>query len=425
MRSFLAILGIALLAAILPAGGAPPTDADMLAPFPHPRGYVCYRAPSPITIDGDPKEAAWEAAPWSDAFVDIEGDRQPKPRFRTRVKMLWDDEALYIAAELEEPHVWATLKEHDAVIFHDPDFEVFLDPDADNHLYGELELNALNTTWDLLLTKPYKDGGKAVNAWEITGLKTAVKVNGTPNDPRDNDTGWTVEIKWPWKGLKELSGVAMPPKDGEQWRINFSRVEWDTEIADGKYRKVKGKPEHNWVWSPQGVIDMHRPERWGYLQFSTAQARHRRVPPRPRVEPSRPLAPGVLRRARLSREKRQVHYSSDRPRPEGGQFTFAGGDAKRLRGIAAQTGRGAGTVDDHPGRPRPEGVRKAKARPREGGPSRSGVATHFFFFLKTSSFLSLSSSSIASSVSFLMVTTSSMFWSMTLIFTVSLVFSTL
>ena len=29
----------------------------------------------------------------------------------------------------------------------------------------------LNTTWDLLLTKPYKDGGHAVNAWEITGLK--------------------------------------------------------------------------------------------------------------------------------------------------------------------------------------------------------------------------------------------------------------
>ena len=27
-------------------------------------------------------------------------------------------------------------------------------------------------------------------------------------------------------------------------------------------------PEHNWVWSPQGVINMHYPERWGYLQFS-------------------------------------------------------------------------------------------------------------------------------------------------------------
>ena len=65
--------------------------------------------------------------------------------------MLWDDDYLYIAAELEEPHVWATLTQHDAVIFHDNDFEVFLNPEGDSHLYAELELNALNTTWDLLL----------------------------------------------------------------------------------------------------------------------------------------------------------------------------------------------------------------------------------------------------------------------------------
>ncbi len=238
---------------------------------PHPKGYVCYRAATPIAIDGKLDDPAWAAAPWSDPFADIEGDKKPKPRFRTRVKMLWDDEALYIAAELEEPHVWATLAEHDSVIFRDNDFEVFLDPDGDNHLYAELELNAKNTTWDLLLTKPYKDGGRAVNAWEVTGLKTAVHVDGTLNDPSDTDKGWTVEIRWPWAGLKELTAVPVPPRDGDRWRVNFSRVEWDTDVVGGKYRKVAGRPEHNWVWSPQGVIDMHRPERWGYVQFSTAK----------------------------------------------------------------------------------------------------------------------------------------------------------
>jgi hypothetical protein len=235
-----------------------------------PRGYVCYRAPSPITIDGKLDDAAWQAAPWSEWFVDIEGDKKPAPRLRTRMKMLWDDECLYIAAELEEPHVWATLTKHDSVIFHDNDFEVFLDPDGDNHVYGELEINALNTTWDLLLTKPYRDGGRAIDDWEISGLRTAVHVDGTLNDPRDRDRGWTVEIAWPWKGMRQLASRPMPPFHGDQWRINFSRVEWDVDIIDGKYRKVPGRPEHNWVWSPQHVIDMHRPEQWGYVQFSTA-----------------------------------------------------------------------------------------------------------------------------------------------------------
>jgi hypothetical protein len=239
-------------------------------PFIEPKGYVCYRAPSPITIDGKLDDEAWKAAPWTDDFIDIEGDKKPKPRHRTCVKMLWDDTYLYIGAELVEPHVWGTLKEHDSVIFHDNDFEVFIDPDGDNHLYAELEINALNTTWDLLLTKPYKDGGRAINAWEIPGLKTAVHVDGTLNDPRDVDKGWSVEIAWPLKNLGELA-PGSAPKDGEQWRINFSRVEWQHEVIDGKYRKVQGKSEDNWVWSPQGVIDMHRPERWGVLQFSTAR----------------------------------------------------------------------------------------------------------------------------------------------------------
>jgi len=261
------LVGLALSAAV----AAPPTDAEMTGPFPHPRGYVCHRATSPVTIDGRLTDPAWADAPWTEPFVDIEGDKQPKPRFRTRVKMLWDDAALYIAAELEEPHVWATLTEHDAVIFYDNDFEVFLDPDGDSHLYAELELNARNTTWDLLLTKPYKDKGHAINAWEIAGLKTAVHVDGTLNDPRDTDRGWTLEIRWPWAGLKELTGVPVPPRDADRWRINFSRVEWDVAVVGGKYVKVLDRPEHNWVWSPQGVIDMHRPERWGYLQFSTAE----------------------------------------------------------------------------------------------------------------------------------------------------------
>jgi hypothetical protein len=268
-----ALLALFLLPAALLAVAALLRRPAEVAPWPKyvpPRGYVCYRAASPPVIDGKLDDPAWTAAPWSEPFVDIEGDRKPKPRYATRVKMLWDDDCLYIGAWLEEPHVWATLTRHDSVIFHDNDFEVFLDPDGDSHLYAELEVNALNTTWDLLLPIPYKDGGKALDAWEITGLRTAVFVDGTLNDPRDTDRGWSVEIAWPWKGLKELTGRPVPPRDGDQWRINFSRVEWDHVVVGGKYRKVPKRPEHNWVWSPQGVIDMHRPERWGYLQFSTA-----------------------------------------------------------------------------------------------------------------------------------------------------------
>lgn len=188
--------------------------------------------------------------------------------------MLWDDKYLYISAELEEPEIWATLRQRDTVIFYDNNFEVFIDPDGDTHNYYEFEMNAYGTEWDLMLDKPYRDGGPAISGWDINGMKAGVEIFGTINDPSGKDEKWTFEIAMPWNILKECAGSNYPLKVGDQWRINFSRVEWTTDIVDGRYVKRKDPgtnkplPENNWVWSPQGAINMHMPEMWGFLQFS-------------------------------------------------------------------------------------------------------------------------------------------------------------
>ena len=81
-----------------------------------PKSYDCHRVKKPLTIDGKLDDPAWKKAPWTDDFVDIEGDAKPKPRFRTRMKMLWDATYLYVGAELEEPDIKANLTQHDSVI---------------------------------------------------------------------------------------------------------------------------------------------------------------------------------------------------------------------------------------------------------------------------------------------------------------------
>jgi hypothetical protein len=233
-----------------------------------PKQYECRHTPTPIVIDGRLDEAAWESASWTDRFVDIEGEGKPTPRFETRAKLLWDDEYLYIAAELEEPDVWGTLREHDEIVFRDNDFEVFIDPDGDTREYYEIEINALNTIFDLFLVRTYNDGGPALHGWDLKGLKSAVHVVGTLNNPSDVDRGWSIEMALPWSALAEAAHRPAPPKSGDVWRINFSRVEWQIRVVDGRYEKVPDTPEDNWVWSPQGEINMHIPERWGYLEFS-------------------------------------------------------------------------------------------------------------------------------------------------------------
>ena len=259
---------LCLLLLFVPAAGQPQFDVEYVEAI-KPLHYVAYRTSGAIAIDGNLDEPSWQRADWTAAFVDIEGQRKPLPRYATRAKMLWDDEFLYIAADLEEPHVWATYDRRDVTIYHENDFEVFIDPDGDTHNYYEFEINALGTEWDLLLIKPYRDGGPYLSGWDIGGLQTAVQVWGSINDPRDEDQGWSVEMAFPWSALREAARRTTPPADGDQWRINFSRVQWAVEYDSGTYSKVEGSSPDNWVWSPQGLVNMHFPEKWGFLQFST------------------------------------------------------------------------------------------------------------------------------------------------------------
>ena len=60
-----------------------------------------------------------------------------------------------------------------------------------------------------------------------------------------------MEIAIPWKGFINNFRSKTPPTDGEIWKVNFSRVHWDTEIKDEICKT--DSPEFNWVWSPQGT----------------------------------------------------------------------------------------------------------------------------------------------------------------------------
>lgn len=74
--------------------------------------------------------------PWSEPFVDIEGpQRRPKEFPLTRVKMMYDDERFYVAAELQESQIWGTITEKNSTMYHENDFEVFLNPDGSRHNY--------------------------------------------------------------------------------------------------------------------------------------------------------------------------------------------------------------------------------------------------------------------------------------------------
>lgn len=243
---------------------------------PVPPTYVCQRATQLLTIDGKGEEPDWQQAMRLSPLRDIEGCAIED---KTVVQMLWDDRYLYVLADMQEPHLWATLRERDSIIYRDPDFEVFIDPDGDTRNYVEIEVNALNTVWDLLLTAPYRTANQALHDWNIPGLQSAVHLRGTLNNPADTDEGWTVELAIPWESITGHSAHPRrcePPAPGSTLRMNFSRVNWQIQpdstspCGYSKLTQPEGTPlpESNHVWAPTGVINIHCPEHWGYVRLS-------------------------------------------------------------------------------------------------------------------------------------------------------------
>ena len=261
--------------------------------------YVCRRAAGPIVVDGRLDEPSWQMAEKSPRFVDmVTGE----PGFYdTRAAALWDDQYLYIGLWLEEPYVKAHLTKTGSLIFQENDAEVFIDG---GDAYSEFEINALGTTYQVFFIwrDAYKMGGafdvpefdifknKALTFggdydrqdrsfwtgthprglrwaflnWQFPGLLHAVHVEGKINDSSKADKGWTVELAFPWKGMKWLAaGRSLPPKDGDIWRVFFGRFEL---LKPGG---VELNPHPAWVWSRHAVYDTHIPECFPFIQMST------------------------------------------------------------------------------------------------------------------------------------------------------------
>lgn len=340
------------ISAVLPAKAQPPA-------YELPPACVCQRTTAPIIIDGRADEADWRAAIPLQPLRDIEGTGIPD---RTCIRLLWDDSCLYVHATMQEEHVWASQREHDSVIYQDPDFEVFIDPDGDGCNYLELEVNALGTTWDLFLPSPYRsNGGTVLHDWDMKGLRHAVHIDGTLNDPSDTDCSWSVEIAIPWRCIwshGELPRRDSPPPAGTTLRMNFSRVGWqvhpdpDSPCGYSKDTNDQGHPlpESNHVWAPTGEVNIHLPEYWGRVILSHRPAG---IWEAPAVEPDDALRLGLFAvyRAQLAYRERMGHFAANDAEwqqalqqagcelPPGAAIGFSDAAAFLLRARSPYTGR--------------------------------------------------------------------------------------
>ena len=200
------------------------------------------------TIDGVIDPAEWKNAP----IVRLNRSRDGRPaRFRTDARMLWDSDHLYVAFDVRDPDVWGTHRKRDAKLYEEEVVELFIDADGDGRTYNELQVSPHNVIFDAAF--PERRKGMDLS-WD-SGVKSAVKVRGTLDDPTDRDEGWTVELQLP---LARLSAVPrLPPVEGDRWRFNLYRLEHHSDR-----KRIEGQS-----FSPLMVGDFHALKRFGWLTF--------------------------------------------------------------------------------------------------------------------------------------------------------------
>jgi len=251
----------------------PPLERNNTYARYQPRQYVIYRRSGPITLDGNINEKAWQDAAWTEPFEDAQSPYCPLPWKMTRAKITWDDEAIWFAAQLQEENVWGHITKRDTISYWDNDFEIFIDPTADAVNYFEFEMTALNQMFDMWHENDNHRNALADGTYNAPNMRHAVQVQGTLNYHHDIDQGWTVEVMIPYADMMSRNPeMQVPPRRGDQWRLNFSRVQFMHVYTQMFPYLLPYSPVEDWVWASTFIGDLHIPEMWARGLFSDLTA---------------------------------------------------------------------------------------------------------------------------------------------------------
>ena len=215
--------------------------------FPH---YDIRHASAPINIDGTADEPAWRLAkPVSDFHFNVwkEGEKEA-----TEVKMLWDDQNLYVAYFCHDKHISASVTQRHGPVSKDDCVEIFVSPNpAKVTNYYTFEINAIGT----MLNRCRTDWWTGAKTWEPEGVVYRTSLQGLPRkDESAGDDHWSVELAIPFKNFSHDAGHT-PPQDGDEWRLNLMRIGGITNAQAS-------------TWSPLAPAEgFHTPAKFGFVRF--------------------------------------------------------------------------------------------------------------------------------------------------------------
>ncbi|MBW3671222.1 MAG: carbohydrate binding family 9 domain-containing protein, partial [Acidobacteria bacterium] len=168
-----------------------------------PPAFQAVRAAQPPAIDGEFGDPVWSLAPMITGFTQRDPHEGEAATQKTFVQIAYDDEALYVAARMEdEGAVTSQLGRRDSALESDS-FRIFLDPQLDRRSGFHFGVYASNVQYDAVL---FNDTN-ADREWDaVWSSETRI----TPN-------GWNAEMRIP------LSQLRFPDRSVHTWGVNAQR----------------------------------------------------------------------------------------------------------------------------------------------------------------------------------------------------------
>ncbi|HEY0155865.1 MAG TPA: DUF5916 domain-containing protein [Thermoanaerobaculia bacterium] len=177
-------------------------------------------------MDGDLSDEAWAAAPEMTGFIQRDPEEGKPAKHQTRVKVVYDDDAIYFGAVMEDDGpVTEQLTRRDSDLNNGDYIRISLDPAHDRQTGAGFLVNASNVQMDVAL---YNDISEDAT-WD------AVWSSATKIGPQ----GWVAEVRIPY------SQLSFQKKDVHTWGFNVSR--WQARLRESSRLVFWPKTETGFV----------------------------------------------------------------------------------------------------------------------------------------------------------------------------------
>ena len=206
------------------------------------------RTSHPPKIDGVGDDACWKSVPAAGDFIQYAPYNGRPATFPTTVKLLYDDRALYILAEMYDPHpdsIYRELGKRDADRnIRADNFSVDINPFHDGVNGVSFKVSASGVKTDMKRT-PSARHGRDLN-WDAV-WQSSVKIH---------DHGWTVELRIPY------SAIRFPKTQSPVWGINFWReIRRYQEYSSWNFVDREVGNSFNYLGDLTGIRDVDPPLR--------------------------------------------------------------------------------------------------------------------------------------------------------------------